>query len=168
MEIITDGFLFNDYLNFIRLLKPNEYINNKLKKAIYTTPKYKTIYDNFYKISLINQLKEMVNINKFDIKYKEIDEPLNTTKKDDELFKKIKISFRCSTAPPKTYNTFIKYYIHKITHILGNIKLIKSVQTRQGGPKYRKYNIDDEKFNKYIKLYQMSDPDRHEIEKLNI
>ena len=74
-----------------------------------TTPTYKTVFSTSYKIELIYNLERALNIERFNFDKKDTDEPL---KIDDNLIKKINVSFRC-TKTPKTYNEYIDYYEKK-------------------------------------------------------
>ena len=60
----------NDYLNFIRFLKTDEYINVKLNKLKSETYHIKIFDRPYYKINLVRQLETQFNIAPLDLNYK--------------------------------------------------------------------------------------------------
>lgn len=151
-DIIKDPSKFNNYLNFARMLKDDKYINDKLTKEKDSLTKYKAVFTNYYKISLISQLEKEMNIKRFDVAKLEEDKPL---KLSDELNKKINSSFRCSEFP-NTFNECILYYINKVKHLLDFINIFNCERIQKNKKRERLYTINQEEFKKYFGLYVSS------------
>lgn len=162
-EILKDEHKRNDYLNLIKLLRPQDIINKRLIKDKNSLTAYKAIYTNYYKVSLMWELETEMNINRFNFQKLDEDKPL--TIKDD-LIKRINIAFRTDrnkTKTPATFNEYIEYYVGKITNILGELKIIESKRKQINKIKSMHYQIDNVKLNEYLTLYELSDPCREYI-----
>ena len=158
-EIITSQFYLNDYLNFVRLLKDRKYVNDKLRNENNNITDYKAVYTNYYKISLLAQLEEAMNIKRFQTDKIKGDKPF---KLPEELNIKINSSFRCKDFPT-TFNECIHYYVNKIKNLTGFINLIESTQKQENKKRERYYNINKDEFNKYLKLYRKTSTGRNNI-----
>jgi len=155
-DIIIDKYKREDYFNLIKLLRPETKILYKVKEANNNTTSYKIIYSTYYKISLIWQLEKELNINRFQFNKLDDDKPYKIT---DELIKKINVSFK-SEQYPTTYNEYIEYYVNKINHITGDIKIISTTRKRVKGARQQIYSVNREELNKYVELYKLSDERR--------
>lgn len=151
-DIIKDPFKFNNYLNFIRLLKEDKYINDKLNKETTSQPKFKAVFTNYYKISLISKIEKEMNIKRFEVCKLENDKAF---KLSDELNKRVNSSFRCSEFPA-TFNECIAYYINKIKHLLDFINIFNCKQIQKNKKRERHYTINQDEFKKYFSLYIIS------------
>ena len=161
-EATTDQHKRGAYYNFIRLLYIDTHINFKLKQQNHATPDFKTVFNTYYKIELMEQLEQKLNIERFNFTKKETDEPL---KIDENLIKKINVSFRC-TKTPKTYNEYIDYYEKKISNIIGNnLELIDTTRTQKNKTQVYHHTINKDKFNHYLKLTEYRNPDRINLKK---
>ena len=151
-DIIKDPFKFNNYLNFIRLLKEDKYINDKLNKENTSQPKFKAVFTNYYKISLLSKIEKEMNIKRFEVNKLEEDKVF---KLSDELNKKVNSSFRCSEFPT-TFNECIVYYINKIKHLLDFINIFNCERIQTNKKRERLYTINQDEFKKYFGLYVIS------------
>jgi hypothetical protein len=158
-DILIDKFKRDDYFNLIKLLRPENKIIYKTKEASKHTTNYKNIYTSYYKVSLIWQLEKEMKINRFEFNKLEDDKPFKIS---DELIKNINVSFRCSIYPT-TYNEFIEYYVSKINHMTGNIKIIISTKKQINKKRQQVYNIDKDILNKYVELYKLTDERRKNL-----
>jgi len=158
-DILIDKFKRDDYFNLIKLLRPENKILYKTKEASKQTTNYKNIYTSYYKVSLIWQLEKEMKINRFEFDKLEDDKPFKIS---DELIKNINVSFRCSIYPT-TYNEFIEYYVNKISHMTGNIKIVSSVKKQINKKRQQVYNIDKDILNKYVELYKLTDERRKNL-----
>jgi len=158
-EILIDKFKRDDYFNLIKLLRPENKIIYKTKEASKNTTNYKNIYTSYYKVGLIWQLEKEMKINRFEFDKLPDDKPFKIS---DELIKKINVSFK-SEQYPTTYNEFIEYYVNKINHITGNIKIISTSRKQIKGKRNQIYNIDKDILNKYVELYKLTDERRENL-----
>jgi len=149
-DIILDKYLRDDYLNLIRLFYSDEILNAKYNKFNNNNVEYKTIFSNYNKIRLLKKLEVEANINRFDIEHKEIDEPINIS---EELYLTINTAFRSKEAKPTTFNAFINYYVMKLKHILGSIKIIDKKQAQFNKKRIMKYTIDEPILKYYMDLH---------------
>jgi len=151
-EILINPHQLNDYLNFSRLLKNEEYVLSKINKEKYKVPEYKAVFSNYYKIKLIFDIEKELNRSRYDIEFIKIDIPFSFT---TQLTNKINSTFR-SKDQPKTYNEAIKYYINKLSHMTGSIKVIKNVRTQENRKRTHNFIIDHDIFCKFIKLHDIT------------
>ncbi|RQW78130.1 MAG: hypothetical protein EHM62_07795 [Methylococcus sp.] len=163
-EIIKDDRTRADYLNLIRLLRTPEYIKEKLIKNENNLTNYKNIYTSYYKVFLIGELEKNLNIERFN--FSKLKEDKEYTINDD-LLKKINVSFRTdrNETTPKTYNEYIKFYIHKLNNLLGHIKIIDTKRKKINKVLTTQYIINTRELNNYLNLYELSDPQRTYIYK---
>lgn len=163
-EIIIDPFKLNDYLNFLRLLKDEQYIQNKIRKEKSNLTEYKAVYTNYYKMILLGQLEAEMKIERFQLDKIKGDKPFKIS---EDLNKKINSSFRCDEFPI-TFNECILYYVNKIKHLTGFISIINSTQIQEDGKRERHYNINTNVFSKYLKLYDITTGDRKNVIKCSL
>ena len=160
-SIIEDKFKRDGYFNLIKLLKPESHILNKLNNTRANTTAYKVIYTSFFKVSLLFELEKALNIKcRFDFQKLEVDKPF---KIPDELLKKINIAYRCEKFP-NTYNEFIEYYFYKIKNVLGGVDILTTTRKQINKKRQYIYTVNKDELNKYLSLYQLSDPYREYIE----
>lgn len=158
-EILIDKYKTEDYLNLTRLLKKREMISNKLNKHKENLTDYKAIYTSYYKVSLIWELEDELKINRFNFKYLEEDKPFNIK---EDLLKRINTSYRTdrNKHTPKTFNEYIKFYVHKIKQLIGDINIINTKKTQINKIRQQVYTLNKTNLNDYLKLYELSDPSR--------
>ena len=120
-KVAINEYLINDYLNLVRLFYNEDLINHKLLVLNKNNVEYKAIYSNYNKIKSLFDLEKEGNINRFEIKHKEINEPVNIS---DILYNKIKISYNSIEKKPLLYNEFINYYVCKLKHVVGKTNII--------------------------------------------
>jgi hypothetical protein len=152
-DVINDNHLLKNYLNLIRLFYSDNEINIKLSQLNKNNVEYKTIFSDYNKIKLLKELETEAKINRFDIEHKEQDEDINIS---DNLYNKIKISFRSKEIKPLTYNAFINYYVMKIKHILGNIILIDKNKVQINKKRIMRYSINKDILKHYMDLNYLS------------
>jgi len=158
-EILKDQFKLSDYLNFVRLMKKETTITYKTKQDNKNLTQYKAIYTNYFKISLLWQLEKEMNITRFQFDKEAVDKPFKVS---DDLVKKINVSYRCDQYPT-TYNEYIEYYVNKIKHLTGFINFITSTKKQINKVRTQIYSIDNVVLNRYLKLYELTDPKREHL-----
>ena len=66
-DIIMDKFKLTEHLNIIRMMKTDEYINNKIKMAEKDSYNIKCFDDVYHKIQIIRQFEAEYKLNKFEV-----------------------------------------------------------------------------------------------------
>jgi hypothetical protein len=158
----------NDYLNFIRFLKTDEYINVKLNKLKSETYQIKILESPYYKISMVRQLENQFNLKPLEINYIQV----NKIEIPNENWGLIKKVFRCTKDKPVNMIEFKAVYIGMIKNICGS-DIIKSGRKRNGGDKVTYYNLNLDVINEHILLNQYTNPSATDfkseyIERFNI
>lgn len=157
--LLLDVHLKDKYLNLIKLLKKPETIKNKLSKLGTNLTKYKIIYTNYNKVFLLSQLEEALNIKRFQLEKKIIDEPI---KIDNTLIKTINTAFKVdkNAKTPETFNKFIEYYTDKLNNLIKGLDIITAQRIQKNKKRETEYTINEKELNYYLELYEMSDPSR--------
>jgi hypothetical protein len=141
----------------IRLLKTDDYINQKLKTAKDNSYDIKNMTMIYSKVKAIRNLETKYKIKPLEIDFKiKGDTPINMS---DNEYKYIKNTFRISREKPENYKDLRKIYSTMIRHMTSN-DLIKTVQGTKG--KDRKqilYSIDDDIVKYHLELNKYSNPD---------
>ena len=112
-DIITDDKTLEHHLNLIRMLKTDEYINNKLSKIDGETFKVKTIDTVYNKIHIIRNFEKSFNLKPLQVDYK-TSEPIEIK---DELWAFVKKLFRSTKDKPVDMKEFKPIYISMIKNI---------------------------------------------------
>ena len=152
-HILIDEYKMNYYLNFIRFLKTDEYINVKLNKLKSETYHIKIFDSPYYKNDLLRQLERKFNITPLDLNYKMVNKIDITT----EYWDFIKMIFRTEKTKPYNMIEFKAVYIGIIKNICGS-DIISSKQIRDKGQKKMKYILNVDVINDHIKLNQYTNP----------
>lgn len=155
---IMDKHVLQDHLNVIRLLKTDDYINEKLKTAKDNSYDIKNMTMIYSKVKAIRNLET-----KYDIKPLEIDFQIDGNKPismSDNEYKYIKNTFRISREKPENYKELRKIYSTMIRNMTSN-DLIKTVQgTKKETRKQILYSIDNDLVKYHLELNKYSNPDR--------
>lgn len=99
------------YNNLFMFFQQDEPINNNLNNKKYQ------------KIHLIRQLEQEMSIKPFQILKLPIDRELII---NETLLKKINTVFQVDGKNPKTFNKAVDYYVKKLKHLFGELKIIDS------------------------------------------
>ena len=136
-EFIMNKYKFLELCNFNRLLKNDEYINDKINQIEAETYKVKSYKSPFHKVRIINEILKQNHMKAFDF-----DKPDNDTVTiTDKLMKKYQVVFNTKAKKPNNTKELIKLLVNSYKNILPTIKLIetKSVQLNINGKRLRKY-----------------------------
>ena len=144
--IVTDEFKLLDHLNVIRMLKNDEYINNKITKMNDNNYDVKSFNSAYHKIKLLRGLEKRFNIDMLDVNYTADDTLIVIS---DEEYKLIKQLFRTEKTKPKTKKQFKILYVSMIKNICGN-EIIKTIQI--GKKKISTYNLNGDAIKYHLEL----------------
>jgi hypothetical protein len=152
-HLLTDEYKMNDYLNFIRFLKTDDYINVKLNKLKTESYNVKIFESPYFKINLVRQLETQFNISPLDINYKMV----NKVDIPNEKWDLIKKVFRTEKTKPYDMIQFKPAYIGMLKNICGS-DIIKSNRKRGGGDKETYYYFNLDVIQEHLKLNQYINP----------
>jgi len=161
-DIVTDVFKQDSTANLLKLFLSDETLKFMKDKQNINIPAYIGIKTSVNKIELISKLEKELNIERFNLTKKEIDEPKIIDKK---LIDAINVAFRSPNQEPKTFNDCIDYYQKKLSHLLDKIKLIETERKRSKIEKKKisQYNINIDELTKYLKLIELRNPTRRHL-----
>ena len=148
-KVAINEYLINDYLNLVRLFYDENLINHKLLVLNKNNVEYKAIYSNYNKIKLLFELEKEGNINRFEIKHKEINEQIHIS---DILYNEIKIAFNSIEKKPLLYNDFINYYVCKLKHVIGKTNIIHKKNIQINKVRRVRYSINESELKYYMDL----------------
>jgi hypothetical protein len=150
---IMDKHMLQDHLNVIRLLKTDEYINEKIITAKHNSYDVKNMTMIYSKVKAIRDLETKYKIEPLNINY-EMKGEIDMSERE---YKYIKNAFRITRAKPKTYEDLRKVYATMLRHVT-NGDLIKAKQCRVDGKKQMVYDIDHEYIQGHLELNKFSNP----------
>ena len=142
-------------MNIIRILKSNEYIQNKLIKINEQNHKVKTIDNIYNKISILRKLEQSLFLKPLQTNYS-LDNKIDIVDKEWSLIKKL---FRTTKDKPTNMIEFKPLYISMIKNITNN-ELINDARERNGKNKVRIYNLNQQYMDEQIELNKYSNPNR--------
>ena len=168
---IMDKHLIQDHLNVIRLLKTDDYIEDKLRTAKSNSYDVKNMTMIYSKVKAIRDLETKYNIEPLNINYDmkgEID-------MSEGEYKYIKNIFRITRAKPRTYEDLRKVYATMLRHVTnGDLITSKQEKKTKGGKRDATvYDIDHNIIKYHLELNKFSNPNcskfhEHFITKYNI
>lgn len=156
-DIIINKYNVQAFDNFIRYLKDEEYINEKLDHQRINSYDIKTINSIYNKIKIVNKFEQCLNIKKLDVEFKSLNN--DTIIKDykteanflktalpDDFYDLIKKVFRLTTEKPKNIYSCQQLYIKLIKHISYNgiITTERSKEKDETGKRKYIYKLDNE------------------------
>ena len=152
-DIITDKYKFNEHLNIIRLLKTDEYLNDKYTRLRGESLKTNLLKYDEYKMVLIRTFEKYYNLCPLDVEG--LDKLEEFKQVEAQLFNNIVFSFETKKTNPTNINELKQIYVLMIKH-LTNKDIISSKQIRQGGTRIYNYFVDDKFIKYHIELNEFS------------
>lgn len=146
---LQDDKALNNLFNFQKLIRTDEYAENKIKEIIKNVPKTKLLKTNYTKLQYIKLFEKTFKLNRFDFETITITENLTeeTVEIIEELFR-IKCKLNGKEEILQTYNKLI-------TNFCGDLPLI--INERKGKARKRVYQLDKVVFKELIDLCQIKD-----------
>jgi hypothetical protein len=144
---IMDKYKLNEHMDIIRLLKSDEYIDQKINNAIENGFDLKLPSNIYNKIKLLRVIETTYNIKPLDVDFKNEGDITMT----DEVFTLFKTLFRTQKKKPNNYKELKKLYVGIIKSITCNdIITSKRNKKRTGGNRDENdYKLDVD----FIKLH---------------
>jgi hypothetical protein len=121
-DVIMSDYNMEDYFRTLNLLRPSQYIKDKLAEKKKNSMGIKVINSVFNKISILEQIENHYNFERFNIDVNKIDMSKGNNKALTKLYNDL-----FSRRSPKTFNTskdVLTNYISIINTITGNFKVI--------------------------------------------
>jgi len=145
---IIDKYVLQDHLNIIRLIKTDEYINNKLiiaKRNSYDIKNMSMIYS---KVKAVRDLEKKYKIQPLQVDYKLVGD----IQMGDNEYNYIKNVFRITREKPTNYSQLRGVYISMVRNISNN-DLVKSERSmKKETRKQTLYSIDDDYIQYHLDL----------------
>jgi hypothetical protein len=156
-EIILNKHIMGSFTNFIKLIKTNKFINDKVNKELLNLPEYKAVQTTNYKIQLLTEFERALNIERFDINYLTTDKEIEI---DKDIIFRIEKAFNIKRKKHDkliTYNDHIKFYIQKLLTLTNGLNIINSKREQINKKRIQRYNINGQNLIKHLKLYLLMD-----------
>lgn len=152
-DYLNDEETFKNHINLIRLLKSDDYINNKLNNINSETFKIKTVDTVYKKIQVLRNLEKNFNIEPLNVEYNREDK-INIENKQWLFIKKL---FNTTRDNPQNLKDFKPFYIHMIRAICGS-NIITSKRERQTSKAKKEtfYSLNIEHIQQNLLLNQYS------------
>jgi hypothetical protein len=149
---ITDKHALQDHVNIIRLLKDDDYINEKMDRAKNNSYDIKNMSMIYSKIKAIRNLEAKYNIKVLEVDYKNE----GAIDMADTEYRYIKSIFRITKKKPECYEELKKMYVTMLKNVATNdlIKTVKSMKTETRNQRF--YNINNEYIQFHLKLNNFS------------
>lgn len=151
--LIQEDKALNNYFNFLKLVRTDEYISNKLYENNIKCQKIKNLQNSYTKVNLLRTYEKNYKIERFNFEEDKIDLSNPITNELQEL---ISTTFRLKNQTLKTKKDVNSLYIKMIENLCGDIDIV--VRTRKGRNKVKHYNINETVFIALIELQQIKDP----------
>jgi hypothetical protein len=149
---LTDPFKLTNYLNLLKVFKPDSYINNKLERQSINNFKVRNLDTVYTKIKILREVESKFNIGCLDINY----DITGDIAIEDSDWTSIKHVFRYETKDkPTTYENFRPLYVQMIKSICGK-DFIKSIQKTINKQKVRCYEFNVDHLLENVELNKLS------------
>jgi len=153
-DIIINKHKLDQHLDFIKYIKSNEYICEKISNNNKNNFIVNNLGNIYNKIQLITFMETNMNISKLEINNKNI----NYFELSNDNYNLIKSLFRTTKSRPKNSIQLHNLYIMMIRNVIGS-EFIQIERKRCGNNKKEySYSLNEDSIKKHIELNQYSNP----------
>jgi hypothetical protein len=149
-EILTNKYKIEEHLNIMRMLKSDEYIDDKLKHIHNQGFEVKAITSTYNKIKLLRAIEKTYDIQPLDVEF----DKTGCIEMSDKMYCLFKTLFRSQKAKPTTYEELKQMYVGIIKSITCN-EIINTSRNKSRTKSNTKRDTTEYKLNNELIQYHI-------------